>query len=113
MTNLEWKSRPGLAWILIVSALLSGCGGGVKDHVVETCSEGITKQMSGESFVKDTSKWLAALKDEGEGIFSIQSQVIVDKGLTSEASRGFLCRVQIDANNPSASPSLILLQIGF
>ena len=113
MRNRTGKSRISLTLILSTAALLSGCGGGIKDAIVKTCSEGISKQLSGESFVKDTSKWLDTIKDEGEGIFSIQSEVTVDKGLTSEVNRGFLCRVQTDAKDPSASPSLILLQIGF
>lgn len=113
MTSLIGKGPPGLVGVLWVAAFLSGCGGGINDAIVETCSDGISQQMTGESFVKDKTKWLAALKDEGQGIFSIQSEVTVDKGLTSEASRGFLCRVQTDAKDPSASPTLILLQIGF
>lgn len=112
MKRRIWKSWPGLAGVLAL-ALLSGCGGGINNAIVETCSEGITQQLTGQSFAKDKAKWIKLIKEEGQGIFAIQSEVTVDKGLTSEASRGFLCRVQTDAKNPSANPSLILLQIGF
>lgn len=109
----EWDASARFAVIvLLATAGLSACGGSPNDQVAQTCMEGIAAQLGDQPFEGDAKQFAAAARDEGEGIVVIESTVIVDKGLTSEKTRGFSCRVQTDPQGKSP-PSLILLQVGY
>lgn len=97
----------------LIPTLLLGACSGANNAVVDVCVEALQAQMVGSTFENDAKTWSAAIKDDAEGIKFIESSVLVDKGLTSEVKRGFLCRVQTDLKRPNDKPTLILLQIGF
>ena len=97
----------------IASALgLSGCGGSTESKVAKICIDAIGAEIGDQPFESDAKQFASVVRTEGEGIVVIESTVIVDKGLTSETKRGFMCRVQTDPQG-KAAPSLILLQLGF
>ena len=102
--------------VLLIAAIaalgLSGCGGGVNDKVAQVCIEGIAAEIGDHPFESDAKKFASMVREEGEGIVVVESTIVVDKGLTSEVTRGFMCRVQTDPQG-KAAPSLILLQLGF
>ncbi|PIV36764.1 MAG: hypothetical protein COS34_00820 [Lysobacterales bacterium CG02_land_8_20_14_3_00_62_12] len=109
-TAILRKVMSGSLW-LVPTLLLAACGGG--NAVVDVCVVALQEQLAGQSLELDKKTWAAAIKDDAEGIKFIESTVVVDKGLTNEAKRGFLCRVQTDPKHPNAKPTLILLQLGF
>lgn len=98
--------------VLLTTFALTGCGGSSNDKVAKICIEGITAEIGEQPFESDAKQFASAVRDEGDGIVVIESTIIVDKGLTSEKKRGFMCRVQTDPQGKT-EPSLILLQLGF
>lgn len=95
-----------------IAAGLSACAGSVNDKVAKICIDAITAELNGQPFESDAKQFAAAVRADNEGIVVIESTVVVDKGLTSEVKRGFMCRVQTDPAGKT-EPSLILLQLGF
>lgn len=92
--------------------VLAGCGGSTESKVAKICIDAIAAEIGDQAFESDARQFASAIRSEGEGIVVIESTVLVDKGLTSETKRGFMCRVQTDPQG-KAAPSLILLQLGF
>ena len=110
-TNIPAKRLP----LVLVAAFLfaaAGCGGGRNGEVARVCIDAMKAEMGDRSLEGDAGLFADSVREEGEGIVVIESTVVVDKGLTSEATRGFMCRVQTDPQG-KAPPSLILLQMGF
>ena len=93
-------------------SLLSACGGSLNDQVAGICMDAIVKELGDQTVERDTSRLAGLVRDDVPGIVVIESTILVDKGLTSEVSRGFRCRVQTDPTGKTP-PSLILLQYGF
>lgn len=107
------KSSARVALALGIAALgLTGCGGGTNDKVARICIDAISAEIGDHPFESDAKLFASLVRDEGEGVVVIESTVLVDKGLTSETNRGFMCRVQTDPQGKTA-PTLILLQLGF
>jgi len=111
MTSALARLRVSVLCVVVATGL-SACGGGTRNQVASVCMEAIGAELGGQPFEGDPAQFAAASRDEGEGIVVIESTVIVDKGLTSEVKRGFMCRVQTDPQG-KAAPSVILLQLGF
>ena len=108
-----WKSSARSVLTLCITGLaLAGCSGGTNDKVAKICIEAIAAEIGDHPFESNAKQFASMVRDEGEGVVVIESTVIVDKGLTSEKSRGFMCRVQTDPQGKTA-PTLILLQLGF
>ncbi len=102
-----------IAALCITSALgLTACGGSTESKVAQICINAIDSEIGDQPFESNAKQFASVIREEGEGIVVIESTVIVDKGLTSETKRGFMCRVQTDPQG-KAAPSLILLQLGF
>lgn len=97
---------------VFASLTLSGCGGSRNDKVAQVCIDGVAAELGDQPFESDAKLFASLVREEGEGIVVVVSTIMVDKGLTSEVSRGFMCRVQTDPQG-NTPPSLILLQLGF
>lgn len=113
--NKQTNSNSSTYTLLVVCTLalaLAGCGGSINDQVAKTCIEGIAAEIGDQPFERNAKLFASLARDEGEGIVVIESTVVVDKGLTSEKNRGFMCRVQTDPLGKTP-PALILLQLGF
>jgi hypothetical protein len=110
-TNILARRLPLIiAGVFVVAA--TGCGGGRNGAVARICIDAMKAEVGERSLEGDAGLFADSVREEGEGIVVIESTVVVDKGLTSEATRGFMCRVQTDPQG-KAAPSLILLQMGF
>jgi hypothetical protein len=95
---------------VITSAIaISGCGGNVNSQVADLCMSDLSSQL-GATFEGDAKQFADVARNEGEGIFVIESTILIDKGLTSETTREFMCRVQTDPTG-KAAPTIILLQL--
>jgi hypothetical protein len=107
-------ASPRIALIAIATAAmtLSGCGGGINGQVAQVCMGALTTQLGAQPFEGDPKQFAKVARVEGEGIYVVESTIVVDKGLTSEVTRGFMCRVQTDPQGKT-EPSLILLQVGW
>jgi hypothetical protein len=101
-----------VSFVLLTATVLTGCGGSTNAQVARICIEGIAAEIGDHPFESDAGLFASLVREEGEGIVVIESTIIVDKGLTSEKTRGFMCRAQTDPQGKSA-PTLILLQLGF
>jgi hypothetical protein len=109
----ESRKRYQVSVLLSVFVLaLAGCGGSTESKVAKVCMDAIAAEIGNQPFEGNAKEFAAAIRQEDYGIVVIESTVTVDKGLTSETKRGFMCRVQTDPQG-KAAPSLILLQLGF
>ncbi len=101
-----------VVFALFAAVVLTGCAGSTNDQVARICIEGIAAEIGDHPFESDARLFASLVREEGEGIVVIESTIIVDKGLTSEKTRGFMCRAQTDPQGKTP-PALILLQLGF
>jgi hypothetical protein len=101
-----------VSFALLATTVLAGCAGSTNAQVARLCIEGIAAEIGDHPFESDAGQFASLARDEGDGIVVIESTIIVDKGLTSEKTRGFMCRAQTDPQGKTA-PTLILLQLGF
>jgi hypothetical protein len=107
-TSERFRAFSRIAAIASVIAI-SGCGGSVNSQVADLCMSDLTAQL-GATFEGDAKQFAKVAHDEGEGIYVIESTILIDKGLTSETTREFMCRVQTDPAG-KAAPTIILLQL--
>ena len=86
---------------------LAACGGGDEDRAIAACEKAIADKVGDKAYVLDAADMRAKVQTAPEGRMQINSTVVFDQGLTSESRQTFDCRVQFDANNPSAEPAVV------
>lgn len=94
--------RPILASFLLV--LLIACGGsGPGKIAADACVTEVNQRLAGKTFELDSAKFVASAKQEnGAGdIWHLSTQIVFDRGLSSEFTQNLNCKVRVD--NGSAS----------
>jgi hypothetical protein len=92
--------------ILLASLTLSLCAcgsSGGNQAAVDACLAEANTRLSGKSFEIDAEQLgsSAAPADGGEGMMQLSTPIIFDRGLASEFTQVFKCKVRIDAAGAS------------
>jgi hypothetical protein len=95
-------------WVpLALAAGLAGCGQSPDDLAVGACKAAVTERLVGKTWSVDDDEWKAGYKAGDPGLAEIVAPVYFDKGLPTETTQTITCRVQFDANDAAAPPSVI------
>ncbi|MEO7014402.1 MAG: hypothetical protein ABI127_08820 [Dokdonella sp.] len=94
--------RPVIASFLFI--FLAACGGsGPAKLAAGACVAEVNQRLAGKTFDLDTSSLAASAKQEnGAGdIWHLSSQVVFDRGLSTEFTQNVNCRIRVDDGNAS------------
>lgn len=87
--------------------LLAACGQSQERAAAELCVTGLKDRLGEQSHTVDIEAMTkAAARPDGPDIVEINAMVTLDPG----GAQPFLCRVQFDAANPKAPPTLLYVQ---
>lgn len=93
-----------------MAVLLSACGGGREHKAAQACESAVKNKLAGRTFEIDLRDLAARAKPESGDILSLNSQIVFDKGLTSEYKQTIDCKVRFEGDK---EPSVILLQFNW
>jgi hypothetical protein len=99
--NARWWLTAGLA------LALAGCGKAPDDLAVAACKAAVSERLAGKTWSVADEEFKSGYKAGDPGLAEIVAPVYFDKGLPSETRQTVTCRVQFDANNAAAEPSVI------
>jgi hypothetical protein len=95
-------------WVPALLAIaLAGCGQSPQDLAIAACKTAVTERLTGKTWSVVDEEWKAGYKPGDPGLAEIVAPVYFDKGLPAETRQTVTCRVQFDANNAAAPPSVI------
>lgn len=97
--------RKFVGWSLLALGL-AGCGADRNDLVVTACETEVNTRLTGQTFSLDRADMRAKVSFADEQRAELNSSVVFDKGLPTEKTQTFTCRVQFDPNNPAAPPNV-------
>ncbi len=93
--------------VVIMAVMLAGCGPSQEQAAVEACVVGLAGRLGEQEYTLDkVAMASAATRPDGPDIIEINASVNLDPG----GPAPFLCRVQFDAANPKAPPTLLYVQ---
>lgn len=98
--------------VLCVAAccLLCACGASRNDGAVDACGKAIAEKLGAKTFSIDRGDMLRNAKDESADVITIASTIVFDKGLSTEYSQTFDCRVRLENGK---APSVIGMQFNW
>ena len=97
-----------MAMALAVS--LTACGGGRELTAARACEAAVKNKLAGRTFELDPKALAARAKAESGDILSLNSEIVFDRGLTSEYKQTFDCKVRFEGDK---EPAVILLQFNW
>lgn len=93
--------------VLGAVVMLAACGQTQEHAAAELCATGLKDRLGEQVFTVDLEAMAkAAARPDGPDIVEINAMVTLEPGGTQP----FLCRVQFDAANPKAPPTLLYVQ---
>jgi hypothetical protein len=98
------------AWWCLPAALaivLAGCGKSPDDLAVAACKAAVSERLTGKTWSVVDEEWKGGYKAGDPGLAEIVAPVYFDKGLPAETRQTVTCRVQFDAADAAAEPSVI------
>lgn len=101
--------RQSIRWSFaaVLAMALAGCGQSPDDLAIAACKAAVTERLTGKSWTVVDDEWKAGYKAGEPGLAEVIAPVYFDKGLPAESKQTVTCRVQFDANNAAAPPSVI------
>jgi hypothetical protein len=95
-------------YVLLFAALaLAGCGKTPDDLAIEACKAAVSERLAGKAWSMVDDELKAGYKAQDAGAAEVVAPVYFDRGLPAESKQTVTCRVQFDANDPAAAPSVI------
>lgn len=94
--------RSILASLLLV--LLAACGGsGPGKLAADACVAEVNQRLAGKTFDLDSTRLAASAKLESgaDDIWDLSSQIVFDRGLSSEFTQNLNCRVRVEKGSAS------------
>lgn len=98
------------SWWLFPAALaiaLAGCGKAQDDLAIVACKAAVSERLTGKTWSVVDEEWKSGYKPGDPGLAEIVAPIYFDKGLPAEKKQTVTCRVQFDAANAAAPPSVI------
>lgn len=95
---------------IAIAVVLSGCGGGREQTAAQVCEAAVKNKLAGRTFELNPKAMAASAKAESGDTLSLNSQIVFDRGLTSEYKQTFDCKVRFEGDK---EPSVILLQFNW
>ena len=93
--------------VLVLVVMLAGCGPTQEQAAADACVIGLAERLRDQAHTVDkVAMAAAAQRPDGPDIVEINATVNLDPG----GPAPFLCRVQFDAANPKAPPTLLYVQ---
>ncbi|UXI69147.1 hypothetical protein [Tahibacter amnicola] len=99
-----------LTMAIAMAVVLTGCGGGREELAAKACESEVRNKLAGRTFELDLADLAAKAKPEQADVLYLSSQIVFDKGLTSEYRQTVECKVRLD---PGKEPSVIFLQFNW
>lgn len=85
---------------------LAACGESPEQVAVDLCEQGLKERLGEQSFTVDKAAMLKGVsRPAGSDIAEISATATLESGPLN-----FLCRLQYDAQNPKAPPTVIYVQ---
>jgi len=100
-------NRLSVCVALAAAVSLAACGKGPEKRAVEICQKAIAEKLSGKTYEVDAKAMGASAKSEANGVMTLTSVVVFDKGLPGESKQTLECKVQFDPKNSSADPTVV------
>ncbi len=94
-----------VGWGLLTLGL-AGCAADRNELVVTACETEVKARLTRRTFTLDPADMRANVSFADEQRAELSSSVVFDKGLPTEKTQTFTCRVQFDPNNPGAPPNV-------
>ncbi|MBK8286791.1 MAG: hypothetical protein IPK97_19085 [Ahniella sp.] len=102
-SGFQGSRIPVVAMVL----MLAGCGQSQEQAAAEACAVGLAERLRDQKFTVDKVAMAAeAKRPDGPDIVEINATATLETGSPAP----FLCRVQFDAANPKAPPTLLYVQ---
>ncbi|HWU52692.1 MAG TPA: hypothetical protein VN153_07730 [Tahibacter sp.] len=95
---------------MALAVLLTACGGGREQMAAQACEAAVKNKLAGRTFELDSKALAARAKAESGDILSLNSEIVFDRGLTSEYKQTFDCKVRFEGGK---EPAVILLQFNW
>lgn len=89
-----------------LALVLAGCGADRNDLVVSACETEIRQRLAGQSYTLDRADMRRNVGFTDAQRAELGSSVVFDKGLPTEKTQTYTCRVQFDPNRPDAPPNV-------
>jgi len=93
-----------------MALLLTACGGGREQTAAGACEAAVKAKLANRTFELSLKDLAARAKPESPDTLYLTSQIVFDKGLTSEYKQTVECRVRFENGK---DPSVILLQFNW
>ena len=93
-----------------ICLILSACGASRNDAAADACGKAIADKLAGKSFSLDHADMARGAKAESGDVLDVASTIVFDKGLSTEYSQTFDCRVRFEAGKP---PGVIGMQFNW
>lgn len=93
-----------------MAVMLSACGGGREHTAAKACETAVKNKLAGRTFEIDLKDLAARAKAESGDILQLNSQIVFDRGLTSEYKQTVDCKVRFEGDK---EPSVIMLQFNW
>lgn len=93
-----------------MATMLSACGGGREETAARACETAVRNKLAGRTFEIDVKSMARKAKAEGSDVLALNSEIVFDKGLTSEYRQTLDCKVRFEGDK---EPSVILLQFNW
>jgi len=81
---------------------LAGCGNQRNDTAADACRGAIAGKLGAKSFSLDRGDMAKRARDESPEVVAIASTIVFDKGLSTEYSQTFDCRVRLENGKPAS-----------
>ena len=81
---------------------LAGCGNPRNDAAADACRGAIAEKLGAKSFSLDRADMAKRARDESPEVVAIASTIVFDKGLSTEYSQTFDCRVRLETGKPAS-----------
>lgn len=95
---------------IAMAVLLTACGGGREQTAASACEAAVKAKLANRTFELSLKDLAARAKAETPDTLYLTSQIVFDKGLTSEYRQSVECKVRFESGK---EPSVILLQFNW
>lgn len=95
---------------LAVCLLLGACGGGRNDSAADACKAAIADKLGDKNYTLDRAAMVRGASNESADIVRVSSTIVFDKGLSTEYTQTFDCRVRFESGK---APGVIGMQFNW